>query len=158
MKKDLKSTALVWKLEQDDCRELARVEGGPPAGWSPPEKPRRTLQEIMWDFAQDMHDEARQMVFDGTGNEPSPDEYHTEAVRLMRANYDVNRDYHNRDWSIKAFAFMLNSAELWKAIFARKRNAYRAVPRAAAEGQEPAPPGRRCAAGCAIRGAARVAQ
>lgn len=112
MKNNLKATALVLKLEQQDCRELAKVEGDQSPAWPPPEKPRRNFEQIMRDFAQDMHEEAYQMMCDKKLSPKDPWEHTRELIIESHAK---NND--KSDWSEKMFILMLASAKMIKDEF-----------------------------------------
>jgi hypothetical protein len=83
MKGDAKARAQFIQL-------LKQRRGSSPAG-APPEtleKPRRNLEEIMRDFAQDMHEETYQMVCDlaGTTNISDEDVY-AKVIRLIHEKH-----------------------------------------------------------------------
>ena len=51
---------------------------------APPEKRRRNLDEIIFDFKSDMHEEKYQMLCDKLGREPRPDESTEDIERLLK--------------------------------------------------------------------------
>ena len=66
-KGDLKALNLVHRqLEREGGRVTSNSPATPARPWAT-DKPRRTFQEIMWDFEADMQEEAYQMLCDEQG-------------------------------------------------------------------------------------------
>jgi Family of unknown function (DUF5681) len=100
------------------CRIMAKVErtSSPSLLQLAEEKPRRNLEQIMLDFAQDMHEETYQTMCDIEGKMHTSSNNGQSVFDFIKEDYFKNKykyDTHLNGYSFKIFIFMLASMQIY---------------------------------------------
>jgi hypothetical protein len=80
-----------------------------------PEKPRRTIEEIMFDFTTDMQEATYERMCEITDKMVDSRDDDRKVLKAIVDDYEINKRKYNNDFSYKMMVIMLIAAEKFKS-------------------------------------------